>query len=183
MNIKNTKLLTRVLEVSLLTGLVLTTFTGSTVQAQNPIILELKDDKEDDYFCTYEDIKNYRYYFICINDPEYEEKVYMTKIPSYSFLEQMENNRMRYYYSDVFSGDFMGSAICDRMMDTLTQVQGPSIYYAIKLEDYIKYYGIEKEGYTKEQLEQIYNHAKEEFAETDFKNFEQEKVLIKDNYL
>ena len=183
MKIKNTKLLTRVLEVSLLTGLVVTTFTGSTVHAEKPIIVETEEENEEDYFCTFEDIKDYKYYLTRIDDPEYKEKVYITKIPGYSFLEKMENNRMRYYYTDAFTGKLIGSAIYDRMLDTLTPMQGPRIDYAIKLEDYIKYYGIEKEGYTKEQLEQIYNHAKEELKETDFKNFEKEKILIKDNFL
>lgn len=182
MKIGNKKVLKRVLEVSLLTGFVLTTFTGSTDHVEKPIIIEIEDNEEKDYFCTYEEIKDYKYYLICTDDSNYEENVYLTKIPSYSVLERLENNRIRYYYNEVFTNKLMGSVVYDKITNEIKPIQGPRINYVISLSDYIEYYNIQREGYTKEQLKVIYDYAKEEFKETNFKSVEKEKILIRDNY-
>ena len=72
MKLGNQKILKRVLEVSLIIGLVLSTFTGKTANADQMIVMEIEDDDSKDYFCTYEDIKDYKYYLICKDDENYE---------------------------------------------------------------------------------------------------------------
>lgn len=183
MKIKNKKILKRIMEVSLATGLIVTTLAGCSNDFQQEIVETV--DTDDPSLITYDDIVTYKYYIICIDDISYEENVYITRIPSLSTIDNLGNRRYEYYYKDVSpnadTNKIMGSVFYDRDTKKIVNRTGPDILYAISLEDYLEFYNIKKEGYNKIEWMAIYEQAKEDYTNNNFDKLKKEKVLIKDN--
>ncbi len=183
MKIKNKRMLKRIMEVSLATGLIVTTLSGCTNDLQTEIVEEA--DTEDPSFISYEDIVDYKYYIICIDDISYDEKVYITRIPNYVSINHLGNRKYEYFYKDASPNaepnKIMGSVFYDRDSKKISNRTGPEILYAIRLVDYLDYYDVKKEGYNKIEYIAIYNQAKKDYENNNFEELQKEKVLIKEN--
>lgn len=183
MKIKNQKLLKRIMEVSISTGLVVVTLSGCTTGAIQEDTTQTQ--KEDSSFVTYQDLIDYKYYIICIDDINYDENVYITKIPSFSTTEDLGDERYLYYYKeasiDPSESMIMGSFVYDHYSHTLVKRLGPDVFYSIALTDYLEYYDLQKESYTKEEWNVLYQQVREDYKENNFKELDKEKVKIKGN--
>lgn len=178
MKIRNKKVLKRVLEVSLITGLTLSTMTGCSTPLQQAMVEESKN--EEDTFVTKEDIIKYKWYIICIeNSPKYEENVYLTKLNTYADITSLDVDRKEYYYHEIFSKEVMGTVYYDKTEDKVVSRMGPQIEYAISLEDYLKEMRVEKESYTKLEIMAIYSQVRQDYSENDLKKVKSEKVYVK----
>lgn len=187
MKIKNQKLLKRIMEVSVATGLVVTTLSGcaTNISKEETTQTEKQTQEEDSSFVTYQDLIDYKYYIICIDDISYDEKVYITKIPSFSTIEDLGDGRYIYYYKeasiDPSESTIMGSFVYDRYSHTFAKRLGPDVLYSIPLTDYLDYYDLQKENYTKKEWEVLYQQVREDYKENNFKELNKEKVKIKEN--
>ena len=183
MNIKNKKLLKRVLEVSICSGLILTTFSGCSNALEKQMLEQVQED--DDSLIPYEDLITYKYYIICIDDSSYKENVYITRLPSLVSISHLGNMRYEYYYSAVSFDEqdlqIMGSVYYNRENKKIASRTGSEILYAISLVDYLESYDIKKESFSKVEMMAIYNQAKEDYTNNDFKKLDKKKVLIKEN--
>lgn len=182
MNIKNKKLLKRVLEVSVCSGLIVTTLSGCSNALEQQITEQVQE--EDPSLISYQDLITYKYYIICIDDASYEENVYITRLPSLVSLDHLGNMRYEYYYSAISFDEeeiqIMGSVYYNRGNKKLANRLGPEILYAISLVDYLDFYDIDKESFSKVDMMAIYNQAKEDYEKNDFKKLKKEKVMIKE---
>lgn len=182
MKIHNKMLLRRVVEVSIATGLVLTTFGDYSNNLNNTsnVIVEEQDDTKKDVFVTRDEIKDNFYYIICIDDINYDENVYITKINSYVDITDLGNNEKEYYYHELFSNNIMGTVFYDRDTKDIRCRVGPDILYAISLDEYLNEYNIDNESFTKLEMLAIYNQVREDYSENNFKDFKKDKVYIRD---
>ncbi len=181
MKIKNKELLKRILEVSITTGLILTTFAGCANDLEKQMTKEV--DPEDPSLITYEEIEDYRYYILCIQEKKNEEKIYITKIPSFISIDNLGNGLYMYYYRSVDSEENMGSILYNSFDHTFISNTGPNIIYAICLTDYIDEYHVKKDEYNQEDQKAIYNQIKKDFQENNLENFDKQKIYLKKNNL
>ncbi|MGN0973127.1 MAG: hypothetical protein ACI4OT_00130 [Bacilli bacterium] len=178
MNINlNKKTINRFLEVSISTGLILTTLSGCS--DKTPIIIEPESISStinyEETFVTFKNIDLYKWAVIKYTDGE-------TKMTKYTTFDKYTLDVKNYYYVDVFGkGQVLGQVTYDRAEDAYWIAAGKDIESAVLLSDYIdEHEELYKNNYTKEDIENLYKIISNEY-EKEISN--KDKILIKENSL
>lgn len=173
----NKKTIKRLLEVSISTGLILTTLSGCSDKA--PVIIEPESISStinyEDTFVTFKSIDLYKWAVIKYTDGE-------TKMTRYTTYDKYTMDVKNYYYVDVFGhGQVLGQVTYDRNEDAYWIANGKDIESAVLLSDYIEEHKeLYKDSYTKEDIENLYKRISNEY-EKEISN--KDKILIKENSL